>query len=256
MPPTKRPPRAALPSQPNQSLIDGLACLQAVISRSQAIGSRELARQLDLDPTRANRLLKTLGALGLVQQNHRLKYGPGPRLHVLSAQALFGSGLLRHALSSLAALHELGHIVALGVLWRDQVCYLYHAHAHMRPDEGIGRMEIFPATQSAIGMPLLAAQSDADVKALYRGAETIPGYKSLGELMADIHQVRLNRYALVAQTNRPGVHSLGLSLGQPAYAGIALSGSIGASDVPRLLARLQTAAREISERVGAGDALA
>lgn len=242
-----------LPAQPNQSLIDGLACLQAVISHPEPIGSRELARLLDLEPTRANRLLKTLGHLGLVRQDARRKYGPGPGLHVLAAQALFGSGLLRRALRPLATLHELGHIVALGVLWRDQVSYLYHAEARMRPDEGIGRVRLYPASRSAIGMPLLAAQTDAEVRALYRRAPEIPGFPGgLPELLAALARVRRAGYAYVLQSRTTGVYSLGITIGTPPYAAVALSGRIGRGDIPPLLARLRHAARAVEGNGAAG----
>ncbi len=49
-----------LNAQPNHSLIDGFNVLQALASIDEPIGGRKLARLLDLEPTRANRLLKTL----------------------------------------------------------------------------------------------------------------------------------------------------------------------------------------------------
>ena len=120
-----------LPAQPNRSLIDGLACLQALAGTSGAVGCRELGRRLGLETTRVNRLLKTLAALGLAAQGQDRKYRPGPGIHVLAAQALFGSGLLRRAIDPLEDLHRFGLTVALGVLWRDHVAYLYHAEAGM-----------------------------------------------------------------------------------------------------------------------------
>ncbi len=39
-------------SQPNQSLIDGIRCLQYLVSSDRAIGCRELARLMDIN-TRA-----------------------------------------------------------------------------------------------------------------------------------------------------------------------------------------------------------
>ncbi len=78
-------------SQPNQSLIDGLSCLQLLASSRKPVGCRELARNLDLNPMRANRLLKTLAEIGLAQQDQKKKYSIGPGIHALTAQALFGS---------------------------------------------------------------------------------------------------------------------------------------------------------------------
>ncbi|MBI1519690.1 IclR family transcriptional regulator, partial [Escherichia coli] len=36
-------------SQPNQSLIDGIRCLQYLVSSDRAIGCRELARLMDIN---------------------------------------------------------------------------------------------------------------------------------------------------------------------------------------------------------------
>jgi DNA-binding IclR family transcriptional regulator len=115
-----------LPAQPNQSLIDGLSCLQALASAGKPVGSRQMARELKLEATRVNRLLKTLAHLGIAQQTPDKQYIPGPAMHVLAAQAMFGSGLLHRALEPLESLRRFKLAVAMGVLWRDHVSYLYH----------------------------------------------------------------------------------------------------------------------------------
>ena len=127
-----------LPAQPNQSLIDGVRCLQAVATAGVPIGGRELARRLEMEPTRANRLLKTLAAQGFLHQDGDRKYQPGAGMHVLAAQSLHGSGMLQRALPVLARLRRRrpALIVALGVLWHDQVSYLYHADPQTPPHQG------------------------------------------------------------------------------------------------------------------------
>ena len=86
------------PAQVNQSLVNGLACLQELVLADRPIGVRELARQLDMDPTRVSRLLGTLSWLGLASQDADRKYHPGPAVHVLSALSLHGSRLLADSL--------------------------------------------------------------------------------------------------------------------------------------------------------------
>src|SRR5450432_664771 len=110
-----------MPAQPNQSLANGIACLQALTAAEDAIGSRELARRLGLEPTLANRLLGTLAELGLAERTPERKYRPGPGIHVLAAQSLRGSGLLQAALPVIRGLLDEGLAVALGVLWRSDV---------------------------------------------------------------------------------------------------------------------------------------
>src|SRR5687768_12021147 len=78
-------------SQANQSIIDGISVLQALATSEEPVGSRELARRLGLENTRVNRLLKTLAAIGMAEQNVVRKYSPGPGMHVLAAQSLYAS---------------------------------------------------------------------------------------------------------------------------------------------------------------------
>lgn len=144
-----------MPAQPNQSLADGVALLQVLCSRADGIGSRELARRMQWEPTRANRLLGTLRDLGLAEQDGERRYRPGPGVHLLAAQCLNGSGLLATSLPVLRGLKgRFG--VALGVLWQGHVCYLLHAGRGRPIDEGLRRTAPLPAEQSSIGMALEA----------------------------------------------------------------------------------------------------
>lgn len=144
-----------MPAQPNRSLADGVALLQVLCGRTGGIGSRELARHMGWEATRANRLLGTLRDLGLAEQDADRRYRPGPGVHLLAAQCLHGSGLLAAAVPVLRELRgDFG--VALGVLWQGQVCYLLHA-AQGRPiEEGLRRTAPLPADASSIGMVLEA----------------------------------------------------------------------------------------------------
>ena len=145
------------PAQINQSLVNGLACLQELVLAEGPVGVRELGRRLGMDPTRVSRLLGTLGWLGLAVQDESRKYHPGPAVHVLSALSLHGSRLLTGALPVLRELAaETKLTVALGVLWRSHVCYLYHGRAQTPLEQALGARGPFPARQSSIGRVLLA----------------------------------------------------------------------------------------------------
>src|SRR3569623_3112126 len=91
-------------AQPNQSLIDGITTLQALATSPEPGGCRELARRLHADPTKINRLLKTLAYLGIARQPANRKYTAGPVMHVLAAPSLFASRLNRRPLPEQAAL--------------------------------------------------------------------------------------------------------------------------------------------------------
>ena len=212
-----------LPAQPNQSLIDGLSVLQALAGSGKAIGSRELARLLDMEPTKANRLLKTLAAIGVTQQQPDRKYVPGPGMHVLSAQSLHGSGLIRDVVPHLEKLLQPGRIAAMGVLWRDQTCYLYHANHEMPTPMAMGAAELYPASRSGIGRVMLASLSNQQVRDLYHNRE-IDGFDSVNDLLKELKLIRTQGYAIARPENRFTTVAVGLG-SNPTYAAIALSSS-------------------------------
>ena len=225
------------PAQPNQSLIDGLACLQTLAAATEPVGCLAMARQLNLEPTRVNRLLRTLAHLGLAEQDHRRKYRPGPGIHVLAAQAMFGSGLLQRALSVLDSLRSHGLTVAMGVLWRLQVAYLYHAGPDTPVGEALGRTKLFPAERSAIGCVLLARLPKDDLRARLGGTLPAP-------IMTQLITTRRQGYALVPQPG--GTRSLGVALPRT-EAAIALAGTFPTASIPQLVESLQQAADRIQD---------
>jgi DNA-binding IclR family transcriptional regulator len=224
-----------LPAQPNQSLIDGLSVLQALASAGRPVGSREMARLLSLEPTRVNRLLKTLSATGVARQREDRRYEPGPGMHVLAAQSMFGSGLLRLALPILETLRKRDLSVAIGVLWRRHVAYLVHALPRQPIAAGLGRAGLYPAEQSSIGIVLLASQRDADIRACF-GNDTPP--------WRDIRAARKNGYALLHPAEREDTLAVAIGAASP-YAGIALAGPIDDHRAAELLPALRDAARRI-----------
>lgn len=233
-----------LPLQPNESLIDGLDCLHAVASSANPIGVRETARLLGLEPTRVHRLLKTLAHLGLAAQTGDGKYVSGPGMHVLAAQSIFASGLIRRALPHLKALHKHGLIVAHGVLWKDQVSYFYHATPEMSVEQALGRIGLHPATRSSIGMVLLSFTSDMDIRRLYAGKD-IPGYPGgTGTLLRDIRDIRKKGFAKI-ETENSNV-SLAVPVGHPPHSAIALSGKITSSAVGKFTRILKETAKTIA----------
>ncbi len=239
-----------LPAQPNQSLIDGLTVLQALAVSTEPVGGRALARELGLEATRVNRLLKTLAYLGMARQTPKRKYLPGPAMHVLSAQSLFGSGLIRRALPVLENLQQSGHVVALGVLWRDQVCYLYHWEPGETSANALGRLNLYPASQSSIGRMLLAWQDEQHVRDLYADRD-IPLYPNgVADLLADLRTARAQGYAYAIQRPRPLNSSVAAPLGTPPYAAIALGGAVPAETLLESVAILRNAVEQIESVPG------
>lgn len=204
---------------------------------------------LDIEPARANRLLRSLALSGMLTQDENRKYRAGPGLHVLSAQAVRASGLLPAALPAIESLRDTGLIVALGVLWRDQVSYLIHGRATRKLEEGIGRVGTYPASRSGIGLAVLARQRDDDIRSLYASAE-VPGFPGVKALIADLRQTRKRGYALVFQKVQQDreIWSIGVALPNVAEAAIAFSGPIEPAQYDKLAARLVAAAALINPR--------
>jgi DNA-binding IclR family transcriptional regulator len=234
-----------LGAQPNQSLIDGIATLQALATSPEPVGCRELARRIDLDPTKVNRLLKTLTYLGIARQLANRKYTAGPGMHVLAAQSLFASGLINRALPVLQSLRRHGHTVALGVLWNDSVSYLFHAPPGIDISMGLGRIGLLPATTSGIGMVLLSEQPDEHIRRIYEGRE-IPRFPGgIDELLERLAEVRRLGYARVRVDDDRNHHVVAVSTGDPVHAGLALSGWIPEGATGELVDALRQGALEI-----------
>jgi len=234
-----------LNAQPNKSLIDGITTLQALATSPEPVGCRELARRLDIDPVKVNRLLKTLAYLGIARQTADRKYTAGPGMHVLAAQSLFASGLIRHALPVLENLRRFGHTVALGVLWQDNVSYLFHAPPGIEASRGLGRIGLLPATTSGIGIVLLSEYEDDDVRELYTDRELPMFPEGIEQLLAKLAEVRQLGYARVHVADARDHHVVAVSTGDPAHAGVAMSGWIPEAATTELVAALRAAATEI-----------
>ncbi|WP_017446899.1 IclR family transcriptional regulator [Gayadomonas joobiniege] len=230
--------------QLNQSLIDGIATLQELALSEDPVGCRELARRLGMEPTRVNRLLQTLDHIGIARKTAKRKYTPGPGMHVLSTQAMFASGLLKSVIKPLESLRKYGLTVAMGMLWRDHVSYLYHADPGMDATEALGRVGIYPATKGGVGMALLAEQSDQAVSRLYQDKE-IEGYASSSELLKQLEEIREQGYAYVQTAEEH--YTLAVAVGQPAFCAIAFSGWIAPSMVDELVNPLREIAEVINQ---------
>jgi len=231
------------PAQPNKSLADGIDLLLALISVGEPVGVRELARRIGMETTRVQRLLGTLAYQGMAARTADRKYEAGPGIHVLSAMSLAGSGLLRRGLPHLRKLQGAAPIVAMGVLWRDEMCYLYHGSGQAEDDQALGRMTHFPAWRSGLGVSLLAEQDAAYLERHILPALDDPRRERLLTLL---DQTRSRGYAVVPQ-ERSATVTVGKVVGAPAYAAIGLSGPHldQRADLEDLVARIAAAAAAI-----------
>ncbi|HOX04817.1 MAG TPA: helix-turn-helix domain-containing protein [Planctomycetota bacterium] len=239
MPRTKPRVAAPRPAQANESLISGLELLQALAGAASPVGSREMARLLDMEHTRVSRLMGTLAHMGLAERTAERKYAPGPGLHVLAAMSLRGSRLLSAALPHLEALRtglpDLA--VALGVLWRRQVVYVYFATPGEDPRVAVAGRDLYPAEKSSIGRVLLAAQPRSEVRKLYAGTPRA----ELDGLLGALDAAARDGWALYENT------TLGVAVGEPPVAGLAVAGKLAGHDRDDLVRRLRETAERISQ---------
>ncbi len=203
-----------LPAQKVDGLIDGMAVLQELASDPNPVSGLALAQKLNMSPVRVNRLLKTFAYLGYAYQTTSRKYTVGPAIHVIAAQTMQASGLLRRAFEYLEILGKEEPTVALGMLWRQQVCYLFHKGASRPMGEGFGGHRLYDADKSSLGVALLAELEDDKIRELY-------GNKDISGLMEDIAVARSRGYALLWHGDH---YSLAAKIGVPAYAALGVSG--------------------------------
>lgn len=234
---------AELPAQPNRSLIGGMECLEMLVALRRPVGCRELARLLNMETTRVNRLLKTLAALGMAERNPARQYQPGPGIHVLASMSLHASNLLTVALRHLPGLLEQcpEYSIALGVLWRSQVCYLFHGRHGQPIEKCLGHAELFPAENSSIGRVLLAAQPKPEALRSLR-SRILPPFarEQEPELLARFAGIGRQRYALVKG------QSVGVPVGTPPVAGLAAAGTLSPANIPAVLKVLHETANRIA----------
>lgn len=203
-----------LPAQKVNGLIDGIEVLQELAMASEASSGKAIADKLGLNPVRVNRLLKTLDYLGLAHRDNSRSYSIGSAMHVLAAQSMAASGLLARALPQLQKLSKLNKVIALGVLWKDQVCYLYHNN---NPDDfnaGLSRVKLYPALESSIGLALLAELDEVQLQLTL-------GERYTEKVKKTLKKVSKNGFAALKHFDHV---SLAMPIGKPAYAALAISG--------------------------------
>lgn len=221
-------------SRPNNSVINGLTCLQILTSRNKPTGCRELAREINEDPAVVSRLLGTLEMMGMAEKTSERKYRPGPALYILAAQSLRGSKLLPATLPVMDDFLRDGFGISVGILWQNQICFLVHARPEQKLITGIGAYDLQPAIESSAGIAMLARQAK---KSWPRKAKPA------------ISEAFTNGYGKLIFPG--GETSLGMAVGNPAVAGLAIS-KIFKNDAAcmKALERLKSAADAVTRLIG------
>lgn len=232
-------------SQPNQSVLAAIECLQWLAGSQVPISNIEMARQMGVDRNRANRLLKSLVMAGMAQQTPDRKFVVGNGFHALAAQSLRGSGLLVAALPVLEPLRRFKAIAALGVLWHREVVYLYHNWSTAPAWQNVATIPAHPAMSSSIGMILMSHQSEEVIDRLYEDGSVQP-FPSLAAMKAELARFRTRGYSrMMHQHDEFFSEAVPIHQNGSPVAGIALSNVPATFPEAERLEALRNAASEI-----------
>lgn len=225
-----------------------LECLEMVVAADEPVGGRELARLLEMDRVRVNRLLMTLAHCGVLERTENGRYRPGPGIHVLAALAAEGSSLQRLALRHIRPWLNDQFAVTLGVLWRGYICYVIRARPGMALEESLGGRRA-PALDSSAGLMLLASISDAQ-RASIRMEEPVMSLSEGLSVQQLINRTRKDGYAHLRF--KGNVLSVACPVGDPPVAALAVSArGLQQNDAPDVAARLKITADAIAAELTA-----
>ncbi|MCG6204221.1 IclR family transcriptional regulator [Rhodopseudomonas sp. HC1] len=245
----------------NQSVARAIAILD-LLADSPPLGVREVARQLDIAPSIALRLLKTLSRANYLEQSgENARYTIGYRAF-RTGNAFLGQSTIHSA--AMPELHRLAdqHINGfLGVLRDHAVVYLATV-----PSSGPIALNHRPGAQTylhstALGKAILAEYSDAEVKQLLSETplpKLTPQTKvHIPKLLVELQEVRRLGYALNEDENRVGVYSAGAVVRNADNKAIgALSGGVPSAGLTdkeraRVIKLVVDAALSASRKLGA-----
>jgi len=242
----------------NQSVSRALAIMDLLATGP--LGVRQVAKQLGFAPSIAQRLLTTMCSAGYLEQRESdARYCIGYKAFQVGSTFASQNDLHSLALPELEALAERHVTGFLGVLRNATIVYVLAV-------EGSGPVAVKrrPGTvthahSTALGKALLSGYPDEEIRALL--PEQFPQLTpntttSIETLLKEIHQIRLDGYALNDQENRLGVFSVGAVIRDSRERPVAaLSGAIPSNLVNDALKQetIQTvmeAAQRISRRLG------
>jgi DNA-binding IclR family transcriptional regulator len=254
--------RIEKPTSENQSVARAIAVLNLLATSPSPLGVREIARQLDVAPSIAQRLVRTLSNAGLLEQTGEAsRYTIGYKAFQIG-NAFIGQNSIHSAvmpeLYAMADQHVNGF---LGVLRDRSVVYLATVQS-----SGPIALTHRPGAQTylhstALGKAILAEMPESQVRALLGDGAllrlTTQTKISIPPLLAELKEVRQQGYATNDEENREGVYSAGAVIRDSDNRAIgAVSGGVPSSGLTRkertrVIKLVVEAARNASRKLGA-----
>jgi DNA-binding IclR family transcriptional regulator len=195
-----------------QSIERAAAILRLLSGRNRRLGVAQLAGELDLPKGTVHGILRTLAAVGFVEQDDETgKYQLGAALLHMGSSYLDGNELRTRALNwsdSLAA--RSGESVRIGTLHETQVLVVHHV---FRPDDSRQALEVgtlLPAHATALGKVLLAAHRYAAAELFAEGLQSYTGatISDSDALTAELQEVLARGWAADVEELEVGVVSI------------------------------------------------
>jgi len=246
----------------NQSVARALTILSLLAEKSEPLGVREIARQLRLPPSIAQRLLKTLAKAGFLEQTGTtLRYAIGYKAFQVGNTFIAQSNLHSAVAPELYALADHHVSSFLGVMRDRKIVYLAAVQSN-----GPIAINHRPGAQThihstAMGKALLAELPDQDIRALLTERPlprlTTHTKTNVTQLMTELQTVRRQGYSTSDEENREGFYSVGSVIRDATGAAIAvISGAIPTlglknSDRARVAKLVVESAQNASRRLGA-----
>jgi IclR family pca regulon transcriptional regulator len=199
-----------------QSLQRGLAVIRAFDADNPALTLSDVARATGLARAAARRFLLTLVELGYVRADGRL-FRLTPRVLELGRPYLSSLTLPEIALPHMRDLvAETQESATLAVLDGGDIVYVAHVSARRILSVSVSVGERDPAVATSLGRALLASQEDewllpflAGQTLTRRTPQTIVDPQ---ELLAELHRIRAQGYALVDQELEEGLRALSVPI--------------------------------------------
>lgn len=246
-----------------QSIERAAAVLRLLTGRSRRRGVADLADELDLPRGTVHGILRTLKAVGFVEQDSESgKYQLGAALLHIGSSYLDGNELRRRAITWADALAtQTGESVRIGTLHEHLVLIVHHV---LRPDDGLQPLEIgslLPIHATALGKVLLAHHPRLVTELAARGLGTYTSatITDADRLTAELGRVSARGWAGAIGELSPGVASIAAPIQnrrRVVIGAIAISGEVkrlcqDGSPRPEFAASVMDAARSISRELGA-----
>jgi IclR family pca regulon transcriptional regulator len=217
-----------------QSLERGIAVLRSFCAASPRQTLADVARATGLTRATARRLLLTLEGLGYARSDGRY-FELTPRVLDIGYSYLASLSLNEIVQPFLEALSgSVDESSSVSVLDDTDIVYVARVPTKRIMTVAIGLGSRFPAFQTSMGRVLLAELADDEIADVYersdRRSVTEHTVASIDQLLAKVHEVRAQGWALVDQELEIGVRSIAAPIrtgAGPAVAAVNVSTQVG-----------------------------